>query len=581
MAACGLLDGVSLGFEKAADVQTGGVLCAIPALLAFGLLKHSREKFAMSSGYYPMETIFLVLALMALARIRSVEQLRYEAPGEWGRLLGLDRIPEVKTLREKVGQICSDGQRVRDWSRCLAKEWLQGTDAQTVGALYVDGHIRVYHGKLTQLPRRYVSREKLCLRGTTDYWVNAMDGQPFFVVSQPVDPGLIAVIRDSIVPRLLQDVPNQPSPEELTRGGLVRFTLIFDREGYSPDFFQELKALHIAVISYHKFPGEDWPEDEFTPRTVELTNGETVEMFLAERGVQLSNKLWIREIRKRDESGEESSVLSTDPGRPAEQIAARMFGRWSQENFFKYMNQHYSLDRLIEHGTQKLPETTQVINPAHRALESQIRKTRGQLTRQTATLGALHLPVTAETGETERLTQKQAEVLATVQGTENTLKELKEKRKETPKRLEMRQLAAAEQFQELKTDRKHFIDTIKLLSYRAETALAHLAREAMESRGQEDARAVVRAIMESTIDLDPDIEKKTLTIRLHHPATHAHGRTWQRICEELTATETVFPTTELTMKFKMVSPVAAPETQSMEKTDLPSPLPPPAKAGSS
>ena len=81
--------------------------------------------------------------------------------------------------------------------------------------------------------------------------------------------------------------------------------------------------------------------------------------------------------------------------------------------------------------------------------------------------------------------------------------------------------------------------------------------------------------MESTIDLDLDTETKTLTIRLHHPATHAHGRTWQNSCEELTAIETVFTTTELTMKFEMISPVVEPETQSAEKTDSSSPHSPP------
>jgi hypothetical protein len=71
--------------------------------------------------------------------------------------------------------------------------------------------VRVYHGKLTDLPRRYVARERLCLRGTTDYWVNAMDGRPFFVVSCAVDPGLLSVLREQIVPRLKADVPNQPT----------------------------------------------------------------------------------------------------------------------------------------------------------------------------------------------------------------------------------------------------------------------------------------------------------------------------------------------------------------------------------
>ena len=88
-------------FEAACDVAGGGVLVAVLALLATGLLRRPRS-YQLPQGFYGIDSIFLVLALMALGRIRSLEQLRYQAPGEWGKLLGLDRIPEVRTLREKV-----------------------------------------------------------------------------------------------------------------------------------------------------------------------------------------------------------------------------------------------------------------------------------------------------------------------------------------------------------------------------------------------------------------------------------------------------------------------------------------------
>ena len=77
--------------------------------------------------------------------------------------------------------------------------------ASSAGVYYADGHVRLYHGKLTALPRRYVARERLYLRGTTDYWVNAMDGRPFFVVSRAVDPGLLEALREDIVPRLVSE----------------------------------------------------------------------------------------------------------------------------------------------------------------------------------------------------------------------------------------------------------------------------------------------------------------------------------------------------------------------------------------
>lgn len=239
----GLLDGAPIKFELAEDVPDGGVLFALPALLENGLLNHSHQHFSMAKGFYPLETIFILLAFMALAGIASLEELRYVAPGEWGKLLGLDRIPEVRTLRNKLSELCSDNGRAERWSGELAKQWM-ASDPQDTGIFYIDGHVRLYHGMLTALPRRYVSRQRLCLRGTTEYWTNAMGGQPFFSVSRTVDDGLIKVLREELVPRLIADASKQPTQEALDADPLLsRFTIVFDREGYSPEFFAEMKAL--------------------------------------------------------------------------------------------------------------------------------------------------------------------------------------------------------------------------------------------------------------------------------------------------------------------------------------------------
>ena len=153
-------------------------------------------------------------------------------------------------------------------------------------SLYVDGHVRVYHGGQTKLPRKFVSRERLCLRGMCDYWVNDAVGKPFFVIEKTIDPGMLKVLEDDIVPRLLQDVPNQPSSEELIENPyLSRFILVFDREGYSPAFFKRMWQSHqISCITYHKHPDDVWPEEWFVKQEVTMPQGETVTISLAEMG---------------------------------------------------------------------------------------------------------------------------------------------------------------------------------------------------------------------------------------------------------------------------------------------------------
>ena len=176
-ASVGMLESAPIEFCAAQNVTYGGVLLAVPALPAMGLLQCSTALYALPRGYYGLPSIFLLLALMALARIPSLEQLRYRSPGEWGHLSGLDRIPEVRTLREKLKILCLEAGRAALWNTELAKQWMTA-EQQAEPVFYADGHVRVYHGKLTALPKHYVSRQRLYQRATVDYWVNWPQAQP-------------------------------------------------------------------------------------------------------------------------------------------------------------------------------------------------------------------------------------------------------------------------------------------------------------------------------------------------------------------------------------------------------------------
>jgi hypothetical protein len=548
-ASVGMLNGAAIEFERVQDVPDGGVLLALPALLVLGLLSKSRENFSMSEGFYPLESIFLVLALMALARIPSLEALRYEASGEWGKLMGLDRIPEVRTLRQKITQLCAEQGRAQRWSTALARQWM-AEEPESAGVFYADGHIRVYHGRLTDLPHRYVAREKLRLRGTTDYWVNAMDGRPFFVLSCAVDPGLLTMLREQIVPRLKADAPNQPSVEELQADRLLsRFTIVFDREGYSPSFFAQMKEQRIAVVTYRKYPAVPWTEQEFRTHQVRLVSGDQVQLQLAERGVQLSNDLWVREVRHRSPDGHQSALLSTDYRSDLSRIAAAMFARWSQENFFKYMRQHYNLDRLIEYGIEPIPDTTRVVNPARRQLESQIRRQNGLLSSELVQFAKIQLPQEMKPSQVEAYQQKKGHLQQVIEERQHQIKQLKDQRKANPKHIEVKDLPEQDRFQRLRSEKKHFIDTIKLIAYRAETALVELAREKIKRL--DDARSLIRQLFRTEIDLFPDCLQKTLTVRLHPMSTQAHDEIVRHLCQELTSTETVFPGTDLCLIYEI------------------------------
>ena len=548
-AAMGGLVAAPVQFEATCDVPKGGVLLALPALLAVGLLRHTAALYQLPNGFYGIAGIFLLLALQALARIKSVEQLRYVAPGEWGKLLGLDRIPEVRTLRQKLGILCQEAGRALRWNTELAQEWIAG-QRESEMIFYVDGHVRVYHGDLTPLPHHYVARERLCLRATTDYWINAMDGQPFVFVNKEVDPGLLATLRSDLVPWLETNAPASAQMQQRLRDDprQHRFTLVFDREAYSPEFFADMRLQHIAILTYHKYPGGDWPVEEFAAASVRLASGDEVTMKLAERGTRLSNHLWVREVRKLSEGGHQTSILSTNYQADYTLLAVSMFARWSQENFYKYMRQHYSLDRLAEYGTEPVPDPIQTVNPAWRKLHAQIRTQGEKRRRQLALFGALDLSGLAEK-EVDGYEQKQGQLQEVIEDLDRQIQQLKAQRQQTPHHIAVKDLPESDRFSRLLTERKHFIDTIKLIAYRAETSMASLLRDKL-SRA-DDARALLRQIYDTEVDLIPDIEKKTLTVRLHHLTQAAHDEAVRYLCDQLNATATLFPDTELKLVYQL------------------------------
>src|SRR5208337_2089144 len=310
------------------------------------------------------------------------------------------------------------------------------SDPDNGAVLYIDGHVRVYSGGQTELPRHYVSRQRLCLRATTDYWVNAMDGQPFFLINKEVDPGLVKVLEEEIIPRLEKEVPKQLTQQQMETDQLLhRFTVIFDREGYSPEFFLRMKEKHIACLTYRKYPDYNWPEEQFCTYQITLPSGNVVKMELSERGTLIGKKLWVREIRKLTKSGHQTSIITTDYHSDLTVVAVAMFSRWSQENFFKYMRQHYNIDRLVEYSTEDIPDTIEVVNPKYRHIETEVRKKRGRLNYLCAKFGAVSLKDEIEPKKVEKYQQKSAELQEEIINIEKEMAQLKEQRKSIPKHI--------------------------------------------------------------------------------------------------------------------------------------------------
>lgn len=552
-AALGLATCAATRFENVIDVPMAGLLTGLPALCANGLLSGVGKHLSLPKGYYSALHILLLLGFMALGRIRRPEGLRSIPPGEFGKVIGLDRVPEVRTVRQKIGLLAATGDP-KAWGQELSQGWMQA-DPQEAGYLYVDGHIRVYDGKLANLPKRFVSRERLCLHGTTDYWVNDAIGRPFFVVSKAVTEGMGDALIKDIVPELLKSVPQQPSQAQLDADPqLHRFVMVFDRECSNHKLLSELWQQRIGAITYRKNVKDKWPIEEFSEETVPVIGGESTTMMLALRQSSLSaqgHSIAVTEVRRLTETGHQTAIITTARKLGTTTIASRMFARWCQENFFAYMMQHYDIDGLIEYGAQELPGTTLVVNPEHRELEKTIKRFKLTLKQHQARLATDTLAAEPEQHtQTPLQVQKRAECLESIQAVQGEIEALCLTRKTLKKKVRIDSLPKEQQPTQLLPLTKMFADTVKMIAYRAETAMVALLKRHLNK--EEEARALVRELFISAGDIEPDEQSKTLTVRIHRMPTPAHDKAIAALLEDLNGLGFRHPETGQKMIYALV-----------------------------
>jgi hypothetical protein len=244
-------------------------------------------------------------------------------------------------------------------------------------------------------------------------------------------------------------------------------------------------------------------------------------------------------------------VVSTNFLGDAASQAVALMARWSQENFFKYMREHFGLDALVQYGTEDIPATVTVLNPAWREMDRKVRQKNLELKSYQHLQQSLSLPDPLSESAVRHYEQQQGQLQERIEQFLAVLDELKKQRKAIPRQIPVKDLPVPERFTRLRPERKYFLDTIKMISYRAETSMAATVREKLAR--SDDARALLRQVYNTEADLIPDLNAKTLTVRLHHLTQAAHDAAVTYLCEELTATETTFPGTDLRLVYKIGS----------------------------
>ncbi len=484
---------------------------------------------------------------MALARIKNPEQLKQCKPGEIGRIIGLDRIPEVRCLRDKI-KILTSQKKARALNNLLIDQWYRDKDREDGAFIYIDGHVRIYYGSKANLPAKFISRQKLCLSATTEYWVNDAKGMPVMMVMGELTEKLQTAIEEYIIPQMMQTSLLKPL-NELGCQEKPQSTFIFDREAYEPAFFQKLwKEYRIAIITYRKNVKDKWNEIGFQSSATKVLN-QSVNMLLCEQKTELGGTSF-REIRRLGEAGHQTAIITTHLTLNTADIAGRMFGRWSQENFFRYLIADYDFDKMIEFGVEIIDLEKKVVNPDYRKLNHRLKKQREKISR----LEAKFYPLAEQAMEQDidqlpQITQKQAQYKEDLDVLKQQEIELLEKRKQCQPKITLKEMPDKVRYNKLKTESKLLMNVIKMICYRAESNVASLLSPHL-GRAEEEKRMLIKQIIQNNADIIPDYKQNTLTVILHCLSTPRFNHTAQKLTQLLNESETVFPGTNLRMIFK-------------------------------
>jgi transposase len=513
---------------EGASLPLAGALVILPALAVTGLVDAATDLYATGrAAFYGLRSLVLAVVFSCLLGEPRAEGLTRIDPTDLGRLLGLDRAPEVKTMRRRMEDLAGVG-RADELIDSLARRHLDN-HIEATGIFYVDGHVRAYHGA-REVPKAHVARIRLSMGAEVDTWVGDRNGDGVLVWSAPPGASLVGELR--VVAAKIRDLV----------GPDAHPTIAFDRGGWSPKLFAELASAGFHILTYRKAPKTREPLSAFREHDFTDEAGHTHTRWLADRNVRISykdnkkNKYFAcRQITRLDpDSGHQTQILTTRTDTDPAPIAHAMFGRWSQENFFRYMRAHYALDALDTYATSDDDPTRLVPNPARRQADAKLRDAQRQLQQCQATEGKASI-------DGRRPTPELLDAFAAARAQVDSLAAAS---KAIPAKIPLSQ--ARPESVRLAPERKRIHDAIRMATYNAESALARLLAPHYP-RAADEARSLLRETFRAPADLQ--VAGDQLHVHLNPLSAPRRTRAIAALCDQLTATKTLYPGTNLTLVY--------------------------------
>jgi transposase-like protein len=549
LARWGLLgEGAAPVFTPGARYPLAGLLLALPALEGTGLLAAAREVYGrLRDGFYGLGATLLTVVFLALAGEPRAEGATRVPPAALGRVLGLDRAPEVKTIRRKLGELAAAGKATELIMALARRHAAARPDA--LGFLHIDGHARVYYGTRT-VQKTHVARLKFPAPATMETWVTDQDGDPVFMVLAEPSDSLAAELR-RLLPQLRQVV-----------GAGRRVTVCFDRGGWSPALFADITAAGFDLLTWRKGPAPDVPADAFTAVTCTDDRGgqhaydladTTVELGISEgprKGQTVTLRQVTRLVPARGGSTRQIHVLTSRDDLAAGEVCWRMASRWREENYFRYARTRFALDALDSYAATPDDPDRMVPNPARKTAAARIRQAEAAAqaaeTARDAALLELRSPAP---GQAAYLSNQVINALAApVEAAWRELDEAGQAAAAVPPRVPLGTLAP--DMVRLDTETKQITHAIRMAAYNAETALAR-ALDGHYARAGDEAYALIHEALTTSGDICPG--HGGLLIRLDPLTAPRRTKALAALCDQLTAARACYPGTDLVLRYEVKS----------------------------
>lgn len=406
LARAGLLGGAEPLFCEGSGLPFVGSLLVLPAVAATGLLEAFETLYAAGrAAFYSVRSLVLTVVFLAVLGRPRAEGLTRLDPVDLGRLIGLGRAPEVRTLRLRLEELAQAGRADR-LVRLLAEQHLRAAE-RARGLFYVDGYVRAYHGS-ARLPKAHVARARLSAPAEVDTWIGDERGEGLLVWTSPPGASLVGELKTAT-----EEIRCLVGPQ-------ARPTVVFDRGGWSPKTFAELYSAGFDVLTYRKQPLRLEARNRFSAHEMIDDLGRRQSYLLADRRVSLEwtddnrkkRHLKLRQVTRLDpDSGHQTQIVTTRTDLTAAEAAYAMFCRWRQENFFRYMRVNLGLDALDSYAKTADDPARSMPNPAKKAAQAAVREAKKALETARAEQGRVAL----SGGRTEADTQTIRQAFAAAQ----------------------------------------------------------------------------------------------------------------------------------------------------------------------